>query len=268
MDKQEILEELKRKISYNIKSSEMSQEEINRIVKQCFNGLEKIFEEYHCSSNAISDYIYGNYINSKNSANEILQDRDEELIELANQKVNKMIKEVEEKGKIEGQNHKYELENLNLQIDDSKNTTKIINKVIDNLADIKAQVTRILYNKEYSDARIEQIMEDVNSYIRKVENLKGQEIYQILGQDGKQKVKDIANSFEEIEGDLTEKSQEGQENTMSEKASAFKSGLSSGISLEKQADNTEKILQDLEEKQKQMSENEKAFEGLRGDIIS
>lgn len=269
MDKVEILEDLKRKINNRVESGEIAPIEVDKIIKQCFDKVEQIFEEYNCSSSSISDYIYESYRDTKSGSEKVFEERKENILESVNQKIHRMTDEVIEKNVIEENTHRYSFENMDTEIDNSRDTTKIVDRLVDNLNGIRSHATRVLASRDYSDARIEQIMDDVNSFIHKVEDRQGQEIFEILRADGTETVKEIIEQYESVEKELTTLENEQVKEEQLSNRNAFVNSISvkdkEGMSFEEQSENAKAFINRVEQEKEKIEEKPQEF--LRGDIL-
>lgn len=264
MVREEMLEDFKRKINVKVMNNEIASQDVNKVIEECFSKLEEIFQEYGCSSESILEYIQGSRTDMRVTTDKVFENRNGEFLASFNNKINKILEEVMANHKIDKKYDKNLLENLDMDINDAKDTNKIVERLQENLYEIRSHTGRVLSNRGYSESRIEEIMYRVNSLIKNVESRQGEEIFSILNKDGKDTVEEILEEYEKVEREIPDV-EDMEKEPADEDKNDFRRSLDGGLSLEEQSENAKRFIDELEEtKGKQEKSNE--FE-LRGDVI-
>ena len=224
------MEEIKEEILRKIQNQEVTSEEIQHIIDECFEDFMRICVEEGYSYDSIQDYVMQNKEQAKMLARNVCDGRKDDVMEQVSLIFNKMQDDIENKEeKVLPQ--KFE----NIEIKDNANTNKILEGIEDALEDSKIHVTRILTARECDDRKIEEIEYNLRSYIHSLQTKKGDDIKETFDIDRRQTIEMIIKEYQEYEQEI---------NKTEDKNNEFREELKVGVpNLEEQREHTKEFLE-------------------------
>ncbi len=236
--KEELFEELRREMINTISYREGIPDDIQRIVKNVFEQLTTIFDEYRCNNSTIEMFCDSEFSQIKSTLNNAGMKRIDSQLEQLTDVLNSVQRDLEQgysndELRARGDIHMDELAQI------GKNNSRTIDIVLDGLDEalrnIRLRQTRILEDRGFSERQIDEINEEITDLARRVHRRdeEMEDIFDIDADNLQDKLKQKYNLF------LSEATKS--------KEDSFRESLYAGISLEEQSENAKQFIESIED---------------------
>ena len=244
MDKFDLFDDFKRNVYSKVEQKDSIPGDVYNILKKILYNMEQVYQDGHCNTDSITEYIKGAEAELKTKLERIGEDRKNNEFQEVLIVVNIIEKDLEDRtGHFQIQDEQNKaiqgFEEMNLE--DLRFSEKITNTLIDTLKDIQSQQNRILFSLGYSDSRIEEINDRVNGFIYNAANQE-ENIYEIIQNDSNELINEVKEMYEEYiqyskqNENNKEDISENKEQTRKEE---FMERINSGLSLKEQSEYVE-----------------------------
>lgn len=238
------LDKLK-EMNNKIMQSEGIPEDVKRIVRNMFERLSNKYDEMNCNNSTILDYLETAMTQFRHELDKIGEKRKDTIVEEFNYMTKNITNDLENELDEDTQNrrdnmYKERISELG-ESHNRRNANIIMDRVQEALMDIQSRQKGVLVARGYDDRRIDNINEEVRTFIRHMVNINEENIYEIMKADTRQLNNILLDKYEEF-------LQEREGNRVNDETS-FKDRLKDGRTLEQQRDDTEKIIEKMQETQ-------------------